>query len=218
MVSALAELVPRGDPDRRDAVGNAADPRAGLVVLVGDLTSRPRIAVTPGLRKCLATEEDSRTADQALALSVVDPVVGAAHVADRREPPLEHAVEDASRPERHVGRRELGEVGEVGRHRRDVDVRVDEAGQDVTTARVEGVDAGVRLQLRADLGDEPVPDPDVAGAPLARNDIEELTAMDEEALGASRHADMHTGSKHRGPLTAGAGGAPAHPPMRAGAP
>jgi hypothetical protein len=117
----------------RAAVRTAVTPSAmrlipGRVEWYSSATRGARAAVPAGLAERLAAEEDPGCRQQALALRIVDPVVGAPHVADRGEPALEHRLEDACRPEGHVGRRQLGQPGEVGGYRGDVHVRVDETG------------------------------------------------------------------------------------------
>ena len=97
--------------------------------------------------------------------------VGAEHVRD-----LVRVGDDRGRAEREDEPREL--VDQQLR-RLEVEVRVDEAGDDVAAGRIEGLAALVL----AEAGDEAVDDRDVSVEPLAREGREDAAAADHEVGG-----------------------------------
>ena len=166
---------------RRDPVGDATDARSRRVVLVGDPTARAWVAVAAGLGEGLAAEEHLRAGHQPLPLGVVDPVVGTAQVTHGREAAAQHPVENAGRPEGHVGGRQLGQEREIGGHRRDVHMAVDEPREDEPPRGVERRHPRARSQAGSDVDDPAVEDADVPVAPLAGHDVEVPAAADEKA-------------------------------------
>ena len=219
---------------RRDPVGDATDARSRRVVLVGDPTARAWVAVAAGLGEGLTAEEQLRAGHQPFPLGVVDPVVGAAYVTHGREAAAQHPVEDAGRPEGHVGGRQLGQEREIGGHRRDVHMAVDEPREDEPPRGVERRHPRARSQASSDVDDPAVEDPNVPVTPLAGHDIEVPAATDEKTatllaaivVHGVRSYQVRPGlgspdrpwadpSSRRGVRPCGA---PARPPMRAGAP
>ena len=234
VVRALAQLVPRGGAYRGDPVGDAADARARRVVLVGDPTARARVAVATGLGERLAAEEHLRAGHQPFPLGVVDPVVRAADVTHGREAAAQHPVEDAGRPEGHIGGRELRE------QLRSAVTAVTCTWQSMSPGRTNFPVAsrvatpGLGARWASDVDDPAVEDADVTVPPLARHDIEVAAAANEEAAAllaaivvhgvkvlpgpaGSRQPDRPWADPRQSPRVRPCG-APARPPMRAGAP
>ncbi len=131
------------------------------------------IAVAAGLAQCAPGVEQPRPSDQALLQRPPGAVVAARHVADGREPAVEHLAEQSRRAVRVVGDRPPGQFGHVSGAGHDVDVRVDQARQHERPAEVDPARPGRNAEPIPGFAHDAVVDAQVA-LPVRRGlDIEE---------------------------------------------
>ena len=181
--SALGQLIARGAPHIVDAVDHARDvgdaemARAGLELV----PARAEIAVSAGLRQCLAGGKDARRFDHAELGGLRQRIVGAAGIADRGEAAAQHAFQDRQRADHRDRVRHARGQREVDVRRHAVHVAVDQPRHQRRAAQVVGSVSGGGLQLLADVGDLSVGDHDV-GAVAQRPgfEVEQARAAQNE--------------------------------------
>jgi hypothetical protein len=174
--AARREHAPRGR--HLDDVGPVADHLAHLAAhLVGRVDDRvgqpgvareqlqevarrhPAVAVAAGLRDHRQRDLHPRTADEAVLERPLEPQVGAAGVADGGDADGQRRLEVGDRLVEAVGERRLGHPPDVDVAQHDVDVAVEQPGQE---RRARHVDRLVAVEPGPDVDDAPLLDGHVA--------------------------------------------------------
>src|SRR4029079_7306687 len=160
MGGALALLVAHRAAHFGHAIAYLAETRAAQA-LVEIIAGAAHVAVAAGLRQRLAAKQDARTFDVALLDCRRDAPVGAAGIAHRREPAVEHAFQNADHAARGVERRPALQLDEAVGPADDVHVRIaqprhEHASADVDDGRARALEPGFRNLLDAAVDDQNV--------------------------------------------------------------
>ena len=142
------------------------------------LSSQAHVAVSAGLAERVAAIEHAWSGEQPFLLRPREAVVGSRHVAHRRESTAERLSHDLGALCVDVRGRIPLELAEVRAESGEVHVSVDESRHHHQATRVDPIRVA-HIQIRTDLDDDAIFDPDIHRAGQAGHDVEDRAAGDD---------------------------------------
>ena len=134
--------------------------------------------MSAGLAERVAAIEHTWSGEKPFLLRPSEAVVGSRHVAHRREPTAERLSHDPGALCVHVRRRIPLELAEVRTESGEMHMSVDESRHHHQATRVDPISVA-HIQLRTDLDDDAIFDPDIHPAGQAGHDVEDRAAGDD---------------------------------------